>query len=70
MRNIVSRRKEKFKISAGIIPMIGAIRATIYKWLLQKRPWARFGKSLGSPDFAILFESRFKPEMQRESGIL
>jgi hypothetical protein len=67
MRNRPSRRKEKFIKSAGIMAVIGANRATIYRWLLQNRPCPRFGKSLGSPGLAILFEIRFKPEMQRES---
>ena len=68
--NIAKRDKEKFRISAGTMAMMGMMRAAIYRWLWQNMPSARFLKSLTFPSFAILFATRFKPDVQRESFIL
>jgi hypothetical protein len=59
-------KKEKFRIRAGIMAIMGTTLATVYKLLWQNRPSPRFGKSFISPSLVIFFEITFKPEMHRE----
>jgi len=62
--------KEKLRINAGIIAMIGITKAAMYRLLEQNRPLARFGKSFVFPSFAIFLETTFKPEIQIELSSL
>ena len=57
---------EKFKISAGIIAMMGKAKLVMYRLLGQKTPLARLEKSFTLPSFATFLDTRFKPDMQSE----
>jgi hypothetical protein len=67
---MVNTNKEKFRISAGIIAMMGMIKLAMYRLLEQKRPLARLGKSFTFPSFAIFLDTTFNPDMHMELSSL
>jgi hypothetical protein len=67
---IINTDKEKFRINAGIIAMMGMTKLAIYRLLEQKRPLARLGKSFTFPSFATFLDIIFNPDMHMESSSL
>ncbi|MFC1910687.1 hypothetical protein ACFLXC_05330 [Chloroflexota bacterium] len=67
---MANTKKEKLRISAGIIAMMGMTKLAMYRLLGQNTPFARFGKFFTSPPFAIFLDTTFIPDMHMELSSL
>jgi hypothetical protein len=67
---VTSTGQEKFRISAGMIAIMGNTKLATYRLLGQKRPLERVEKVATFPSFANFPDITFMPDMQSEFSSL